>query len=109
MLKIVSATRDAKFACQASLDGRLREGAHSQSGAPAALDASTTDRGCCMGLVPPAKAFHLQVATSKSDGFSLNPHSHSQLAFWTVGRLRTATATAFRFFKALHCGRSMLC
>lgn len=77
MLKIVSATRDAKFACQASLDGRLREGAHSQSGAPAALDASTTDRGCCMGLVPPAKAFHLQVATSKSDGFSLNPHTRN--------------------------------
>lgn len=77
MLKIVSATRDAKFACQASLDGRLREGAHSQSGAPAALDASTTDRGCCMGLVPPAKAFHLQVATSKSDSFSLNPHTRN--------------------------------
>lgn len=107
MLKIVSATRDAKFACQASLDGRLREGAHSQSGAPATLDASTTDRGCCMGLVPPAKAFHLQVATSKSDCFPAES-SHSQLAFWPVDRLRTATATAFRFFETLHCGRCCL-
>lgn len=39
-----------------------------------------------MGLVPPAKAFHLQVATSKSDGV-LAESSHSQLAFFCEQQL----------------------
>jgi hypothetical protein len=53
-----------------------------------------------MGLVPPAKAFHLQVATSKSDRF---PRTRN-LPLAAVCEQQPPLHFDTRFFEALHFG-----